>query len=430
MRKRFRWDKKYLYWGMTAFFVIAAAILFYMALNYLGLLKTGLGNLLKILSPFIWGLIITYLLVPMTRSMEKGLFLPLGKRLYKSNGEKAAKLARGLSVLSAELFFIAVIVALVYLILPQLYSSLQTIVANSNTYLNNLIHWVNELLKDFPEIEHYALEALGSVNESLMGWLQSTLLPEIGGFITNITAGVYYVLTGVYNLIIGIIVSVYILGNLEGCAAGCRRILYSIFSLEAAEKIRDGLAFVNRTFIGFINGKILDSAIIGLICYIVCVILNMPFSLLVSVIVGVTNVIPFFGPFIGGIPSALIIFMANPVKGLIFALFIIILQQVDGNIIGPKILGNSVGINGFWVMFSIILGAGLFGFWGMLLGVPVFVVIYTAINSAVERKLKRSDLPWEAADYMELDRIDPVTHEFIKKKREEEIYDTEEPPQE
>ena len=166
---------------------------------------------------------------------------------------------------------------------------------------------------------------------------------------------------------------------------------------------------------GFINGKLLDSAIIGLICYIVCAILKMPYALLVSVIVGVTNVIPFFGPFIGAVPSAIIILMVSPLKCLIFIVFIIILQQVDGNIIGPKILGSSIGINGFWVMFSIILGAGLFGFWGMLLGVPVFVVIYTAINSRIERRLKENDLPWRVEEYSELDHIDPVTRQAVKK---------------
>ena len=174
---------------------------------------------------------------------------------------------------------------------------------------------------------------------------------------------------------------------------------------------------------GFINGKLLDSAIIGLICYIVCSILRMPYALLVSVIVGVTNIIPFFGPFIGAVPSSIIILLVNPVKCLIFIAFIILLQQLDGNIIGPKILGSSVGINGFWVMFSIILGAGLFGFWGMLLGVPVFVIIYAAITGSVTRKLKRSDLPWEAADYMDMAYIDPVTYQPVKKHREEETED-------
>lgn len=416
MKKRFRWDKKYLYWGITGFCVIACAILFFMALNYISALGTAVKTLVKILSPFIWGLVICYLLAPLMRALERGAFLPLGRRLYqkskKSNGER---FARNLSVLVSEIIMLALMAALVYLILPQLYSSLETIVVNSNTYIANITNWVTKMLEDYPEIERYASQLLGTVNTNLMDWIQGTVLPELGSLVTNVTTGVYYVLMGVYNLVIGIIVSVYILSNLEGFTASAKRMLYSLFPVETAEKIREGVAFTDRTFMGFINGKLLDSAIIGLICYIVCAILKMPYALLVSVIVGVTNVIPFFGPFIGAVPSAIIILMVSPLKCLIFIVFIIVLQQVDGNIIGPKILGSSIGINGFWVMFSIILGAGLFGFWGMLLGVPVFVVIYTAINSRIERRLKENDLPWRVEEYSELDHIDPVTRQAVKK---------------
>ena len=169
--------------------------------------------------------------------------------------------------------------------------------------------------------------------------------------------------------------------------------------------------------------RLLDSLIIGIICYIVCSILQMPYTLLVSVIVGVTNIIPFFGPLIGAVPSALIILMVNPTKCLIFVIFVIILQQIDGNIIGPRILGNSTGITGFWVIFSIILGGGLFKFWGLLLGVPVFVVLYSLVTNLIVKKLKRSDLPWELKDYEELEYIDPATLQVVKKAsvRKEEI---------
>ncbi len=416
MRRHFRWDKKYLYWGVTAFCVIAAAIVFYMALNYLPLLKKGLSSLLHILSPFIWGLVLCYLLAPFMRMVERKLFLPLSKKLYKnSKRSDGSRFARGMSVLLSELFLLAILTALVCLIIPQLYSSLQNMVANSPMYIETASRWITQLLEDFPEIEHYVSQTLGQVNDSLMKWIQNTVLPGLGSLISNVTSGVYYAIIGIYNLVIGIIVSVYVLSNLEQFGASAKRVLYSVFSVEMAKKILEGLEFTDRTFMGFINGKLLDSAIIGLICYIVCSILRMPYSLLVSVIVGVTNIIPFFGPFIGAVPSAIIILLVNPVKCLIFIAFIILLQQLDGNIIGPKILGNSVGINGFWVMFSIILGAGFFGFWGMLLGVPVFVIIYAAITGSVTRKLKRSDLPWEAADYMDLAYIDPVTYQPVKK---------------
>ena len=424
MRRHFRWDKKYLYWGVTAFCVIAAAILFYMALNYLPLLRQGLASLLHILSPFIWGLVICYLLTPFMRLVEKKLFGPLSKKLYKnSKRSDGSRFARSMSVLLSELFLLAVLTALVCLIIPQLYSSLQNMVANSPMYIETASRWITQLLEDFPEIEQYVSQTLGQVNTSLMDWIQNTVLPKLGSLISNVTSGVYYAIMGVYNLVIGIIVSVYVLSNLEQFGASAKRILYSVFSVDIAKKILEGLEFTDRTFMGFINGKLLDSAIIGLICYIVCSILRMPYALLVSVIVGVTNIIPFFGPFIGAVPSSIIILLVNPVKCLIFIAFIILLQQLDGNIIGPKILGSSVGINGFWVMFSIILGAGLFGFWGMLLGVPVFVIIYAVITGSVTRKLKRSDLPWEAADYMDMAYIDPVTYQPVKKHREEETED-------
>ena len=421
MRRHFRWDKKYLYWGVTAFCVIACAILFYMALNYIGLVGKALRSLVTILSPFIWGLVISYLLNPLVRTLAKKLFGPLCRRIYakskRSNGEG---LARGLSVLFSEIFMLAIVTGLFFLIIPQLYSSIETIIVNSPVYIDKLTTWATKMLTDFPELRSYVTQMLGDINQDLMSWLQTSVLPGLGSLLSNVGTGVKYVVTGVYNLVIGIIVSVYILSDSETFTANAKRILYSLLTPEMAKKLLEGLDFTDRTFVGFLNGKLLDSAIIGLICYIVCAILDMPYALLVSVLVGVTNIIPFFGPFIGAVPSALVILMVSPLKCLIFVIFVIILQQVDGNIIGPKILGSSVGINGFWVMFSIIMGAGLFGFWGMLLGVPVFVVIYTAVNSAIDRKLRRSDLPHSTEDFKNIEYIDPVSLQPVPHRTEEE----------
>ena len=416
MRRHFRWDRKYLYWGITAFCVIAAAILFYMALRFLPDLRRALGKLLKILSPFIWGFVITYLIAPLMRLLERSVFGPLCRKLFaKSKKSDGSKLARGLAVLVSELTMVAVLTALVYLILPQLYSSIETIVKNGPDYLRDLSAWVTGLLDNHPEITKYVQEALNTLNTDIMSWVSNKLLPGVGNLVTSLIEGGYVVVQGVYNLLIGIIVSIYLLSDLEHFTAALRKLNYSWFSLETAEKVREAVEFTDRTFMGFISGKLLDSAIIGLICYIVCAILNMPYALLVSVIVGATNIIPFFGPFIGAVPSALIILMVDPLKCLIFIVFIIILQQIDGNFIGPKILGSSIGITSFWVLFSIVVGAGLFGFAGMVLGVPVFVVLYTFLTRNVEERLKKSDLPWETAQYENLDHIDPVTRQPVKK---------------
>ena len=416
MRRHFKWDKKYLYWGITAFCVIAASLLFYFAVDNIAVVGQAIARLFRILSPFIWGLVICYLLSPMMRALENGVFLPLTGKLYRKNKKNdGKKLARVLSVLVSEIVLALILVALIYLILPQMLSSIQTLVSNSNTYANNLSSWLEKTLRDYPSIEKYISSQLGNINANLGNWLETKILPRLGSIVTSVTSGVYGVALSIYNLIIGIIVSIYLLADKEGFLAAVKRLSYTVFSVETAEKLRVGVNFIDRTFMGFLNGKMLDSLIIGIICYIVCSLLKMPYTLLVSVIVGVTNIIPFFGPLIGAVPSALIILMVDPVKCMIFIIFVVILQQIDGNIIGPRILGSSTGITGFWVMFSIILGGGLFGFWGLLLGVPVFVVIYTLITNLIVKKLKRSDLPWEINDYKEMDYIDPATLQVVKK---------------
>ena len=424
MRRHFKWDRTYINWGMTAFCVIAAALLFYFAVRNISVFMEILGKLVTILAPFIWGLVICYLLSPLMRLLEKRVFLPLGKRLYRKNKKGgAAKFARVLSIVFSEIVLLLLLAALVYLIIPQILSSVQMLIQNSGTYADNVSAWLDSLLKDYPELDSYVGEIFGNFNANVGNWLETKLLPQLGNLITSVTSGVYGFARSIYNLIIGIIVSVYMLADKEGFLASTKRLRYAIFSVETADRLRQGLNFVDKTFMGFLSGKILDSLIIGIICYIVCSILNMPYTLLVSVIIGVTNIIPFFGPLIGAIPSALIILMVSPSKCLIFVIFIIILQQIDGNIIGPRILGSSTGITGFWVMFAIIVGSGLFGFWGMVLGVPVFVVIYTVIQNLVVKKLKKSDLPWEIADYKEMDYIDPATLQVVKKAsvRKEEI---------
>lgn len=392
-------------------------MLFYTFVTRLPSIKLALDGLTTILSPFIWGLVIAYLLCPLMKIYQRGIFMPIGGKIFAKKSDAQArteKFSRGMAVLFAEISMLIIIGSVIWLIVPQLYQSLKTIVLNSTNYIKVANEWLDRLLSDYPEIEEKIAGTYGTVSAGLFGWLGNTILPQIDGIITNVTSGAYYFLKGVYNIIIGMIVSVYVLYNKENFSAGCKKLIYCIFSVEATEKILSALHFVDQVFIGFLSGKILDSLIIGIICYVVCLILKMPYALLVSVIVGVTNIIPFFGPFIGAVPTTLIIFLESPVQGLIFVIFVIILQQFDGNFLGPKILGNSVGINGFWVMFSIIIGAGLFGFMGMLLGVPVFVILYTGVNTLINRKLRRSGLSTDNDFYKRISHIDPETGEGVE----------------
>lgn len=410
---------QYIGWGITAFAVIAAGVLFYFSIDYMGDLVKAIRSLMGILSPFIWGLVISYLLVPSMMMYERKLFRPLvasiKKRRPKVNLSK--KLPRVLALILAEIVMLLLIAALIYLIVPQVYDSISAIITNSPAYFESASKAIDNLLHDFPEIEMYATKVFGNITETLTKWATNTLLPSMENIVTNITTGVFSVVKAVYNIAIGMIVSIYILYNKEPFIAHYRKTLYCLFKPEKARKISSALRFADRTFMGFIVGKLLDSAIIGMICYVGCVVMRMPYDLLISVIIGVTNIIPFFGPFIGAIPSALLVLLVDPKMCLWFVIFIIVLQQIDGNIIGPKILGTSIGINGFWVLFSIVFFGGLFGFWGMLLGVPTFVIIYTAIERAVNRKLESRDLPTDASVYANLDYIDPVTHKPVPKRR-------------
>lgn len=411
--RRFRWDKKYLYWGVTAFFVLAACIVFYMLVSNLGWLGDTLRTIGDVLSPFIWGLVIAYLFSPLMKVYSRWLFTPLCSLLIKRKKERIPGLARGLSVFLCIITLFVLVGGLIWLVVPQLYTSIETVVMKSGEYIDNADAFINRTLADYPELASRLNDVIGDVSNGITKWATDQLLPRMSTLLSSLTANVMNVLKGIYNIIIGVIVSVYVLYSKESFCAHAKKIVYCIFSVEAAEKLLHGVQFTNRVFMGFISGKILDSFIIGLICFVGCAIMQMPYVLLVSVIIGVTNIIPFFGPFIGAVPSALFILTESPLKMVMFVVFIVLLQQFDGNILGPKILGNSVGVNGFWILFSIIIGAGMFGFAGMLLGVPVFVVLYTLIKSIVERKLRRSGLPVETASYTGIGYFDPHTGQAV-----------------
>ena len=388
MRRRFNWDKRYLYWGVTAFCVIAAALLFYFAVGNITRLVDAVNTLVRILAPFIWGVVICYLLSPLMRTLENRLFLPLARKLYKkSKKSDGRKFARALSVLFSEIILILILVALVYLILPQVLSSIQIIIQNSGTYVDNLSDWADGLFENYPFLDQYIGDVFDNFNTNFGNWLQTTLLPRVGNVVTSITSGVYGVAKSIYNLIIGIIVSIYLLSDKEGFLAAVKRLSYAVLSVETAERARMGINFVDRTFMSFLNGKLLDSLIIGIICYVGCAVLRIPYAPLIAVVVGLTNMIPVFGPFIGAVPSIFILLIISPLKALEFGIFILVLQQLDGNLIGPYILGDAVGLPTLWVMFAIIVGGALFGVIGMFIGVPVFSVIFELTKERVGNNL-------------------------------------------
>jgi len=397
--KRFKWDKKYLYWGMTAFVVILCSIAAFTAMSNWGRISGFIGQIFRILQPVISGLIIAYLLTPVVAFFERGLH-GFGHRVFPKNNRRARLTARILGMLLTFLLALLLIAVLLTWLLPELYRSAEFLVGRMPDYVTGMITFIGEVLESMPDLEDIITNTLGDIGSAFSQWIQDVMMANIETVISGISSGVFGVFRSIYNFLIGLVFSIYLIYNRELFSAQFKKILYSLMKPERVKSLLGGAAFVDRSFGGFLRGKILDSAIIGVICFIFMLIFRMPYSPLISVIIGVTNIIPFFGPFIGAIPSAFLIFMESPLQCLFFVIFIILLQQIDGNILGPRILSNTTGLNGFWVMFSIIVGGGLFGFWGMFLGVPAFTVIYAAVKHVIARLLARRSMATDTAAYM------------------------------
>lgn len=396
--------KNYLGIGIAAFFTFAACALLFFLLYKIKEIGAFFGQVIGILEPILIGIVIAYLLNPVMNFFEKRIMLQLEKtRLEKP---QKMKLARGLSVFLSVAFGVAVVATVFGLMIPQLITSLYGIARDMPVYLNRITDWVMDISKNNPEIQRFAGRAINEATEKINTWITSDMLLMITKYLGYVTTGVISAVSVVFNTIIGLIVAVYVLFSREMFAGQIKKMIYAVFSPEKANIVLHMARKSNRIFGGFISGKILDSAIIGILCFICLSFMNMPYTLLVSVIVGVTNVIPFFGPYIGAIPSALLILMVNPLKALYFIIFIIILQQVDGNIIGPTILGESTGLSAFWVVFSILLGSGLFGVMGMIMGVPTFAVIYYIVKTLMEHILKKKEYPVDSSEYVYLKSVE------------------------
>lgn len=381
--------KPYLYGMLAGFGAIALSIIFFFLIYRFDGFGSAISTLTGILMPFIYGAVIAYLLKPVCNTIEAFLrrFIP----------EKMKGLINALSVTFTILFGLLLVYALFMMIVPQLITSVTTLYYTAQRNLAKFVQWANHV--EFFEQNTQIMDLLNStydtVSTSIDTLVKTKLLPSmqniLSGALSGAALGVLNVVVVLKNLVIGIIVAVYMLASRKRFVQQAKMVLYSLVKPRWASLITEELKYADRMFGGFINGKILDSAIIGLLCYIGCLIFKFPSALLVSVIIGVTNVIPFFGPFIGAIPATLLILIQNPIKALWFVLFVLVLQQLDGNIIGPKILGNTTGLSSFWVLFAILLFGGLWGFAGMIVGVPLFAVIYDVIKKLVIHGLRRNE---------------------------------------
>ena len=377
--------KPYLYGMLAGFGAISLSILFFFLIYRFQGFGDAISKLTGILMPFIYGAVIAYLLKPVCNCVEDFL-----RRLLP---EKMGAAANMLAVTISLLFGILVVYALIMMIVPQLITSVTTLYYTARNNLNDFVDWAShqEIIASNQKLLDFIETSYDNLQDMLDNIVRTKLVPSMQSLLSGAALGVMSFVAFLKNIVIGVIVSVYLLASRKKFGQQCKMILYSLIKPRWADIILEEILYADKMFGGFINGKILDSAIIGVLCYIACLIFKFPSALLVSVIIGVTNVIPFFGPFIGAIPATLLILIQNPIKALWFVLFVLVLQQVDGNIIGPKILGNTTGLSSFWVLFAILLFGGLWGFVGMIIGVPLFAVIYDVLKKFVLHGLRRNE---------------------------------------
>lgn len=367
--------------------VICTGIILYFFIKNISIFFNGLNGIIKILMPFVYGFCIAYILdIPM-KLCESTILSPLDKK-------KKYKLKRILAITITYIFAAITIGVVISILIPELARSIGTLIDNIPSYANSLERFftdiviklnldttmVSEIIDDLKSISSY----IASIGGTIIG----TLLQFSAGITQS-----------VLNLFIATIISIYMLASKEKFFAQIKKILYALLPKKPVNYMIELANYSNITFKGFLGGKLLDSFIIAIICFIGMNIFHMPYPLLVSFIIGITNIVPVFGPFIGAIPSLIIIFIASPIKALWFVLFVFLLQQFDGNILGPKILGNSTGLSAFWVIFAILLGNGIFGFVGMIIGVPAFAVIYSIIGNIIKYTLAKKGMATNTEAY-------------------------------
>lgn len=385
---KINWNNKYATIAIYAFLVICGSILLYLGISQMSTIKSSISDFMGTLQPFIIGGALAYLLNFILRFYEDCILSHEAFNKLKKSGK------RGIGLLLTYITASIITYLFIQFVLPQLMDSIIGLVNNIPEYVNDVTKFTNDIVDNLnlqPEYINLITDKFGEAITYIITIL-SNLVPVIGNFVVGATSSIL-------NIIIGIIVSIYILIDKEKFMALGKKIVYALCSEEKAKFILRLATQSNMTFSRFIGGKILDSFIIGVLTFIILSIFKMPYILLISVIIGVTNIIPFFGPFIGGIPAAIIILFVSPIQALWFVIIIIVIQQIDGNIIGPKILGDSIGISAFWILFSLLVAAKFMGFVGMVVGVPLFAIFYSIIKEIIENKLSKKGLPVETEKY-------------------------------
>ncbi len=422
---RMKPEKNQVTWGITIFILCLCLMMAYYIIFDWKSISEQISHILDAISGVLLGLVLAYILMPLMEGIERNILKPLYKKrgydvsLGKNANVKKRSQMRKIAILITMIFFLIMVYALFRIVLPQIISSVREIANNLPVYIKNIDEYSNLFLANNPELQQVIDASLDTYYATLSSFLTKNLiplLPNVNTMVKIASQSFISIIKVIIDLIVGFIVAIYVLNSKERFSTRGKKMAYAMFKEENANELISGFRYVNYTFEGFIGGKMVDSLIIGIICYIGCMLLGISYPVLISVIVGVTNIIPFFGPYIGGGAGALILVLIDPVKALIFGIFVIILQQFDGNILGPTILGNSTGLSSFWVIFAISLFGGIWGVVGWLVGVPVFAVFYAFVSRTTNVLLLKKGLNTDTEEYLDLAYIEDGEYKLLTDK--------------
>ena len=387
-------DSRYFRLGLTLLVVIILSVLFGVTLINIGTIFDVLKQVVSIFSFVIYGIIFAYLMNPILKLVEKLVHRLLAHSNITERG--LSRLSRAVGVIVALLVFISIVYGLLAMVIPTLVESITDTFSPDNLqrYYVKITDWLNNLVRGTP-VEDWLRQH--DPIKAVQDWLTKEL--DIFSTLGSAVTEVYGIAKVLFSMIIGLVAALYLLVSKERFIAQLKKLTVAAFKPKRADRVFEIGRLANRSFGGFMVGKLIDSLIIGLISYIGMIILKLPYALLSSVFIGLTNIIPFFGPLIGIVIGGILIVLQSPIHALIFLIFELILQQIDGNFIGPRILGGRLGISDFWILVSITVFGKLFGFGGMLLGVPVFTIVYTLASQAINNSLHKKHLSEETGDY-------------------------------
>ena len=388
--------KRYLKIGITGAAILASGILCAFVLFKMPVIISVLKGITEILKPFLYGVVFAYLLAPLCNKIEEKLF-----QFFPKAKAKARRFICFIAIVISLCVAIAVIWLIIMMIIPQVWDSVMKIIQMVPQKLIVVNNWIEHMLENQPELQAYFEEFSSQAESNIDSLLNVDTIQKVQSIINSLSVQLFGVLGVVKNIFLGLLISAYLLGSRKLFGAEAGLILHGVFSDKWAKIIEEEIRYTDKMFNGFLVGKIIDSAIIGLLCFAGTSIMGFEAPAFISVIIGITNIIPFFGPFIGAIPCGLLLLLENPMHCLYFIIFIFVLQQLDGNVIGPKILGNTTGVSSFWVLFAILLFGGMWGVVGMVIGVPLFAVIYDIIRKLVYRGLRKHKRESMITDYEE-----------------------------